>query len=66
MRANTAERHELGLSSEPNTHFGQGSSNQAEGAQEHRVSDVSESELLNAYMNLLYACESDYFAKVTT
>ena len=38
MRANTAERHELGLSSEPNTHFGQGSSNQAEGAQEHRVS----------------------------
>ena len=33
MRANTAERHELGLSSEPNTHFGQGSSNQAEGAQ---------------------------------
>ena len=39
MRANTTERHELGLSSEPNTHFGQGSSNQTEGAQEHRVSE---------------------------
>ena len=38
MRANTAERHELGSSSEPSTHFGQGSSNQAEGAQEDRVS----------------------------
>ena len=37
MRANTAERHELGSSSEPSTHFGQGSSNQAEGAQEDRV-----------------------------
>ena len=37
MRANTAERHELGSSSEPSTHFGQGSSNQAEGAQVDRV-----------------------------
>ena len=28
--------------------------------------DVSESELLSAYTNLLYVCESDYFVKVTT
>ena len=34
MRTNTATLHERGLSSEPNTHYGQGSSNQAEETQE--------------------------------
>ena len=38
MRANTATRRERSLSSGPYTHFGQGSSNQAEGAQVDRVS----------------------------
>ena len=38
MRTNTTKRRELGLSSGPYTHFGQGSSNQAEGAQVDRVS----------------------------
>ena len=37
MRTNTTKRRELGLSSGPYTHFGQGSSNQAEGAQVDRV-----------------------------
>ena len=41
MRTNTAKRLELGLSSGPSTHFGQGSSNQAEGAQEDRVSSFT-------------------------
>ena len=37
MRANAATRHERSLGSGPSTHFGQGSSNQAEGAQVDRV-----------------------------
>ena len=45
MRTNTTKRRELGLSSGPYTHFGQGSSNQAEGAQVDRVSNLLISEV---------------------